>query len=108
MGNLPAANGQVAIWPLPNDIVTATIVENLVTSLIGRWRIVKMDLWDSDAIGLGAPGFVEFARDKTSEFGFIAVRGWPEESEHETSGPSARLSHDHPSSPPWTWRRSSP
>ena len=29
-------------------------------SLTGRWRIVAMELWDTDAIDLVAPGFIEF------------------------------------------------
>lgn len=45
-------------------------------SLKGRWRIVKMDMWDRDAIDLVEPGFIEFTNDGTGEFGFIAVRGW--------------------------------
>ncbi len=32
--------------------------------------------WDSDAIDLVEPGFIEFAGDGTGQFGFIAVRGW--------------------------------
>ena len=35
-----------------------------------------MSEWDRDAIDLVEPGFIEFARDGTGEFGFIAVRGW--------------------------------
>jgi hypothetical protein len=35
-----------------------------------------MDLWDQEAIDLVAPGFIEFAGDRTGEFGFIVVRGW--------------------------------
>lgn len=34
-----------------------------------------MDLWDLDAIDLVEPGFIEFAKDGTGQFGFIAVRG---------------------------------
>jgi hypothetical protein len=47
-----------------------------VVHLNGRWRIVEMDVWDQEAIGLVAPGFIEFGDDGTGEFGFIAVRGW--------------------------------
>jgi hypothetical protein len=47
-----------------------------VSPLIGRWRIVEMDLWDRDAIDLVEPGFIEFAKDGAGQFGFIAVRGW--------------------------------
>jgi hypothetical protein len=46
-----------------------------VSHLTGRWRIVEMDLWDRDAIDLVEPGFIEFTRDGTGHFGFIAVRG---------------------------------
>lgn len=35
-----------------------------------------MDLWESDAIDLIGPGFIEFSPDGTGQFGFIAVRGW--------------------------------
>lgn len=44
--------------------------------LAGRWRITTMDLWESDAIDLMGPGFIEFSQDGTGQFGFIAVRGW--------------------------------
>jgi hypothetical protein len=44
--------------------------------LTGRRRIVEMDRWDRDAIDLVEPGFIEFAKDGTGQFGFIAVRGW--------------------------------
>ncbi|MET8757762.1 hypothetical protein [Lentzea sp. NPDC004782] len=42
----------------------------------GRWRIVDMTNWDSDDVDLVEPGFIKFAKDRTGEFGFIAVRGW--------------------------------
>ncbi|MBF6288669.1 hypothetical protein [Nocardia cyriacigeorgica] len=35
-----------------------------------------MSGWDSDAIDLVEPGFIEFGDDRTGRFGFIAVRGW--------------------------------
>ena len=44
--------------------------------LVGRWRIVQMSGWDRDAIDLVEPGFIEFAKDMTGRFGFIAVDGW--------------------------------
>ncbi|NEE03771.1 hypothetical protein [Phytoactinopolyspora halotolerans] len=44
--------------------------------LIGRWRIVKMELWDQEDIDLVEPGFIEFTDDGMGQFGFIAVRGW--------------------------------
>lgn len=42
----------------------------------GRWRIVEMDLWDLEAIDLLEPAFIEFRRDRTGQFRFIAVEGW--------------------------------
>jgi hypothetical protein len=42
----------------------------------GRWRIASMELWDTDAIDLVEPAFIEFDRDRTGRFGFIAVEGW--------------------------------
>lgn len=44
-------------------------------SIVGRWRIVDMELWDQDAVDLVAPGFIEFQQEGTGSFGFIAVQG---------------------------------
>lgn len=44
-------------------------------SLAGRWRIVEMDLWDREAIDLIGPAFIEFGKDRTGRFRFIAVEG---------------------------------
>jgi uncharacterized protein YndB with AHSA1/START domain len=44
-------------------------------SLIGRWRILEMDLWDRDALDLVAPAYVEFGPNGWGSFGFIAVKG---------------------------------
>lgn len=44
--------------------------------LTGRWRITEMDEWDSDAIDMVQPGFIEFTGDRHGDFGFIVVRGW--------------------------------
>jgi len=45
-------------------------------SLVGRWRIAEMDLWDLEAIDLIGPAFIEFGQDRTGHFRFIAVEGW--------------------------------
>jgi hypothetical protein len=29
----------------------------------GRWQIVEMELWESDALNLVAPAFIEFGED---------------------------------------------
>jgi hypothetical protein len=44
-------------------------------SVVGRWRIVDMDLWDQDAVDLVAPAFIEFEPKSMGGFGFIAVQG---------------------------------
>jgi hypothetical protein len=44
-------------------------------SVVGRWRIVEMELWDQDAVDLVTPGFLEFQPNGTGSFGFIAVQG---------------------------------
>jgi hypothetical protein len=45
-------------------------------SLIGRWRIEETDVWGRDDLDLVGPAFIEFGRDNTGSFGFVAVRGW--------------------------------
>ncbi|MGO9876393.1 MAG: hypothetical protein ACLPVY_21675 [Acidimicrobiia bacterium] len=35
-----------------------------------------MDLWDRDAIDLVGPAFIEFGKDDSGCFRFIAVEGW--------------------------------
>ena len=44
-------------------------------SVAGRWRIVETELWDSDALDLVGPAFIEFGEDRAGSFGFIAVQG---------------------------------
>ena len=44
--------------------------------MTGRWRIEEMSGWDTDAIDLVEPGFIEFSTGGKGHFGFIAVRGW--------------------------------
>ena len=41
-------------------------------ALRGKWRIVEMDLWDTDAIDLLGPAFIEF-NGRRGSFRFIAV-----------------------------------
>ncbi|MGH2734542.1 MAG: hypothetical protein ACRDKZ_03095 [Actinomycetota bacterium] len=45
-------------------------------TLLGKWRITEMDLWDRDAIDLVVPAFIQFASDQSGQFRFIAVEGW--------------------------------
>lgn len=46
--------------------------------VVGRWRVVEMDLWDREAVELLGPAFFEFGADGTGSFRFIAVEGWME------------------------------
>jgi len=41
----------------------------------GKWRIVEMELWDSDFIDLVVPGYISFKKDNSGEFQFGAVNG---------------------------------
>lgn len=52
----------------------------------GRWRIVEMELWDSDAIDLIEPGFIEIRSDGTGSLRFIAVEGWMDIREVDRGG----------------------
>ncbi len=45
-------------------------------SLMGKWRITEMDLWDLEDIDLMEPAFIEFGQDLGGHFRFIAVEGW--------------------------------
>lgn len=56
------------------------------SQLTGRWRIIEMDEWDSDAIDLLKLGFIEFTGDRHGEFGFIVVRGWMDCRPYERDG----------------------
>jgi hypothetical protein len=60
-----------------------------VTALVGRWRIVEMDLWDEEDVDLVAPGFIEFGPNHRGSLGFVAVQGgvdWRETSRDGRSG----------------------
>lgn len=43
--------------------------------LLGRWRIVEMDLWEVDALDLAEPAFIEFRKNGTGAFAFMVVQG---------------------------------
>jgi hypothetical protein len=44
---------------------------------VGSWRIVEMELWDSDAIELLGPAFIELKADGTGSFRFNITRITP-------------------------------
>ncbi len=46
------------------------------TSVVGRWRIVEMEVWDTEAIELLGPAHIEFDRHGQGSFQFVAVVGW--------------------------------
>jgi hypothetical protein len=54
--------------------------------IAGRWRITDADLCDCDALNLVAPAFIEFAKDGSGRFGFIAVQGEMDCREMERDG----------------------
>ena len=43
--------------------------------LIGKWRIVEMELWDSDFVDLVEPAYIVFDGQGSGEFVFGAVTG---------------------------------
>ena len=43
--------------------------------LVGKWRIVEMELWDREFIDLVGPGIIAFDDDGSGEFAFGAVTG---------------------------------
>lgn len=43
--------------------------------LVGRWRIVEMELWAQEDVDLVGPAFVDLGRDGMGSFAFIAVEG---------------------------------
>ena len=44
-------------------------------TLIGKWRIVEMALWDADYLDLVEPAYIKFDRGGLGEFVFGAVTG---------------------------------
>jgi hypothetical protein len=55
--------------------------------IIGRWRIVEMELWDADAIDLLGPASIEFGRNQQGSFQFIAIEGWMDVRPPDHRGP---------------------
>jgi hypothetical protein len=45
-------------------------------AFVGHWRIVEMELWDTDYLDLVVPAFIEFDREQMGQFQFGTVRGW--------------------------------
>lgn len=43
-------------------------------SLMGRWRIEEMEVWDKEAIDLLGPGYIEFAK-RHGSMRFVAIEG---------------------------------
>ena len=43
--------------------------------LLGRWRIVKTELWDADFLDLVQPAYISFDVKGGGEFAFGAVQG---------------------------------
>lgn len=43
--------------------------------LLGRWRIVEMELWDADFLDLVEPAYITFDQQGGGEFVFGAVHG---------------------------------
>jgi hypothetical protein len=55
---------------------TLVLVEGRPEKIVGKWRILEMDLWDQDALDLVGPAYIEFDKNDAGRFGIIAVTGW--------------------------------
>lgn len=44
-------------------------------SLVGKWRIAEMELWDTDFVDLLGPAYIAFDRRRCGAFAFGAVHG---------------------------------
>jgi hypothetical protein len=47
----------------------------LAHPLVGKWRVVEADLWDSDYLDLVEPASISFGKNGRGEFAFGAVHG---------------------------------
>jgi hypothetical protein len=45
------------------------------SALLGRWRIIEMELWDTDFVDMLEPAYIAFEAEGSGEFVFGAVRG---------------------------------
>jgi hypothetical protein len=45
------------------------------SSAVGRWRIVGMELWDTAAVDMLGPAYIEVDHNGQGSFRFIAVEG---------------------------------
>ncbi len=79
-------NGMITHWQgstadhsdqaVPNvQVIAPELPSNCVpTSLVGRWRIEEMEVWDKEAIDLMGPGYIEFA-ERHGSMRFVAIEG---------------------------------
>lgn len=44
-------------------------------SVVGRWRILEMELWAREDLDLVAPAYIDFGTDGMGRFGFTRSRG---------------------------------
>jgi hypothetical protein len=50
-------------------------IANAPRAVDGTWWIIEMELWDEEAVDLTGPALLEFDREDTGEFRFVAVEG---------------------------------
>lgn len=48
------------------------------TPIVGRWRTIAMEVWDTDAVDLLGPAYVELDRSGRGSFRMLVVEGWLE------------------------------
>ncbi len=53
------------------------MIQESQPALIGRWNIVEMEMWDSDAFNMATQAFIEFLpSDDRGHFQFCCVEGY--------------------------------
>ncbi len=83
---------------MPTSPPVAPVYRSSKTSAIGRWRIVEMEVWDTDVVDLLGPAYLEFDRNGQGSFRFVAVEadgrssGRPRWSTRSSSAGRARTS----------------
>jgi len=91
LSEAPQVAGSGSADPAPPPRLT--LVKSRPKKIVGKWRITEMDLWDLDALDLVGPAYIQFDRQGSGEFGFIAVTGWLDCRHTSTDGrPSVEFS----------------
>jgi len=77
----------------PNDEPMKPTTPPKSDSILGRWRITHMDMWDHDFVDAEVEGYVRLDHGGSGEFQFGYVHGWIHQEQTEREGrPAAEWS----------------